>query len=83
MPFGLKNVGATYQRFINFIFKKDIDKTIEVYVDNLIIKSQTVEDHSIDLEWVLKKLDKYKVKLNPDKSVFGVKTRKFLGFMIS
>ena len=73
MPFGLKNAGATYQRFMNFIFKKDIDKTIKVYVDDLIVKSRTEEDYSTDLERVLTTLDEYKVKLNPDKCVFGVK----------
>ena len=83
MPFELKNAGAIYQRFMNFIFKKNISKTIEIYVDDLIVKSQTAKDHSIDLERILKKLVEYKVKLNPDKCVFGVKPGKFLGFMIS
>ena len=83
MPFSLKNARATYQRFMNFIFKEDISKTIEVNVDDLIIKIRTMQDHSIDLEWVLKKLDEYKVKHNPDKCVSGVKAGKFLGFMIS
>ena len=68
---------------MNFIFKKNIGKTIEVFIDDLIVKSLTEEDHSIDLERVLEKLNEYKVKLNPDKYMFGVKVRKFLGFMIS
>ena len=67
---------------MNFIFKEDISKTIEVYVDDLIIKSRTLKDHFIDLERVLQKLDQHKVKLNPDKCVFRVKVGKFLGFMI-
>ena len=83
MPFSLKNVGATYQRFMNFIFKDDIWKTIEVYVDNLIVKSKNLKSHACDLEQVFQTFNYYKVKLNPDKYVFGVKARKFLGFMIS
>ena len=68
---------------MNFIFKENIGKTIEVYMDDLIVKSRLDEDHSIDLEWVLEKLDKYKVKFNPDKCVLEVKVEKFLSFMIS
>ena len=83
MPFGLMNTGATYQRFMNFIFKKDIGKTIEVYVDDLIVKNKNSESHANDLEWVFQTFDNYKVELNPDKCVFGIKAGKFLGFMIS
>ena len=50
MPFDLKNAGATYKRFMNFIFKSDIRKTIEVYVDDLIVKSKNSERHANDLE---------------------------------
>ena len=56
---------------------------MEVYVDNIIVKSQGVEKHAKDLEQILSTLDRYKIKLNPDKCVFGVKAGKFLEFMIS
>ena len=83
MPFGLKNAGATYQRLMNHVLQDHIGKNIEVYVDDIIVKSQKSEQHARDLEQILDTLDKYKIKLNPDKCVFGVKTGKFLGFMIS
>ena len=56
---------------------------MEVYVDDNIVKSQGIEQHAKDLEKILDTLDKYKIKLNPDKCVFRVKAGKFLGFMIS
>ena len=55
---------------------------MEVYVDDIIVKSQAAEEHVKDLEQILDTLDRYKIKLNPDKCVFGVKAGKFLGFMI-
>ena len=45
MPFGLKNVGATYQRLVNRIFKDKIGKTMEVYVDDMLVKSIIMEHH--------------------------------------
>ena len=56
---------------------------MKVYVDDIIIKSQESEQHAKDLERILDTLDRYKIKLNPDKCVFRVKVEKFLGFMIS
>ena len=83
MPFGLKNAGATYQRLMNHVLQDHIGKNVEVYVDDIIVKSQGSEQHARDLEQILDTLDRYKIKLNPDKCVFGVKAGKFLGFMIS
>ena len=83
MPFRLKNAGAIYQRLMNHVLQDHIGKNVKVYVDNIIIKSQGSEQHTKNLEQILNTLDKYKIKLNPDKCVFGVKARKFLGFMIS
>ena len=82
MPFGLKNAGAMYQRLMNNVLQNHIGKNVEVYVDDIIIKSQG-EEHAKDLDQILDILDRYKIKLNPDKCVFGVKAEKFLGFMIS
>ena len=82
MPFGLKNAGATYQKLMNHVLQDHIGKNMEVYMDDIIVKSQRIEQHSKDLEHILDTLDKYKIKLNLDKCVFGVKVEKFLGFMI-
>ena len=83
MIFGLKNVGVTYQRLMNHVLQDHIEKNVEVYMDNIIVKSQRAEQHAKDLEQILDTLDRYKIKLNPEKCVFGVKVEKFLGFMIS
>jgi len=50
MPFGLKNVGATYQRLMDRIFRKQIGKTMEVYVDDMIVKFDSVEQHATE-QW--------------------------------
>ena len=83
MPFGLKNAGATYQRLVNMIFKEMIRKFVEVYMDDMIIKSLKVEDHAKDLSQVFEVLSRHGMKLNLEKCVFGIKTDKFLGFMMS
>ena len=49
MPFGLKNAGATYQRLVNKIFEDQIGKTMEVYVDDMIVKGNQSDDHIKDL----------------------------------
>lgn len=83
MPFGLINVGATYQRLVNKMFKKQIGKTMEVYMDDMLVKSKRAEDHIADLAEMFHILRKYKMKLNPQKCVFGVESGKFLGFMVN
>ena len=83
IPFGLKSAGATYQRLMNHVLRDHIGKNMEVYMDNIIVKSQRAEQHAKDLEQILDTLNRYNIKLNPDKCVFGVKARKFLRFMIS
>ena len=83
IPFGLKNAGTTYQRLMKHVLQDHIGKNMEVYVDDIIIKSQGSEQHARDLEQILDTLDRYKIKLNPDKCIFGMKAGKFLGFMIS
>lgn len=50
MPFGLKNAGATYQRLVNRMFKGQIGQNIEVYVDDMLVKSKTAGEHARDLE---------------------------------
>ena len=50
MPFGLKNAGATYQRLVNKIFKEQISRNMEVYVDDMLVKSKSSMNHVADLE---------------------------------
>nr|CAN71017.1 hypothetical protein VITISV_008564 [Vitis vinifera] len=83
MPFGLKNVGATYQRLMTKIFKPLVGHTVEVYIDDIVVKSKTREEHVLHLQEVFHLLRKYGMKLNPSKCAFGVSAGKFLGFMVS
>ena len=83
MPFGLKNAGATYQRLMNRMFHYQIGKNIEVYIDDMLVKSREEDDHLKDIEETFNKLRKYQMRLNPSKCAFGVSSGKFLGFMVS
>ncbi|RDX92471.1 Retrovirus-related Pol polyprotein from transposon 17.6, partial [Mucuna pruriens] len=83
MLFGLKNVGATYQRAMVALFHDMMHKEIEVYVDNMIAKSKTPEQHIEDLRKLFIRLQKYRLRLNPAKCTFGVKTMKLLGFVVN
>ena len=83
MPFGLKNAGATYQRLVNQMFKKQIGRNVEVYVDDILVKSRKEEDHLDDLREAFNTLRQYHMKLNPSKCAFGVSSGKFLGFIVS
>ena len=83
MPFGLKNAGATYQIMVNLMFAKQIRQTMEVYVDDMLVKSKLTIDHVLDLYLMFKVLRRYQMKLNPLKCAFGVALRKFLGFMVN
>nr|CAN63790.1 hypothetical protein VITISV_003629 [Vitis vinifera] len=83
MPFGLKNVGATYQRLMTKIFKPLVSRTVEVYIDDIVVKSKTREEHVLHLQEVFHLLRKYGMKLNPSKCAFGVSAGKFLRFMVS
>nr|CAN64574.1 hypothetical protein VITISV_003431 [Vitis vinifera] len=83
MPFGLKNAGTTYQRLMTKIFKPLIGHTVEVYIDDVVVKSKTREEHVLHLQEVFHLLGKYDMKLNPSKCTFGVSVGKFLGFMVS
>ena len=83
MPFGLKNAGATYQRLLNKMFAQQIGRNVQVYVDDMLVKSRREEDHLEDLKETFNTLRSYNMKLNPGKCAFGVTTGKFLGFMVS
>ena len=83
MPFKLKNAGATYQRLGNKMFNKQICKNMEVYVDDMLVKSKEELAQLDDLRKIITTLKQYQMKLNPSKCVFGVASGKFLGFMVS
>jgi ribonuclease HI len=83
MPFWLKNAGATYQRLMNRMFHDQIGRNVEVYVDDMLVKSKEEDNHLDDLRETFNTLRKYQMKLNPSKCAFGVYSGKFLGFMVS
>ena len=83
MPFGLKNAGATYQRLVNHMFHPQLGRNVEVYVDDILVKSIDKGSHFDDLQETFETLRRYKMKLNPSKCAFGVSSGKFLGFMVS
>ncbi|KAK4397737.1 Retrovirus-related Pol polyprotein from transposon opus [Sesamum angolense] len=73
--------GATYQRLVNKMFKDLIGKTMEVYVDDMLVKSKEEEEHLNHLQAAFEVMRKYGMKLNPTKCMFGVRGEKFLGYM--
>jgi hypothetical protein len=83
MPFGLRNAGATYQRCMKHVFGEHISRTVEAYVDNIVVKTRKASDLLSDLETTFKCLRAKGVKLNPEKCVFGVPRGMLLGFIIS
>ena len=83
MPFGLKNVGATYQRLVDKIFKGMIGRSVEVYVDDIVVKSDSCGQHIKDLQEVFDALRRVNMRLNPEKCAFGVEGGKFLGFILT
>jgi hypothetical protein len=83
MPFGIKNAGATYQRCMQACLKEQIGRNIEVYVDDIVIKSTKVDSLLDDLRETFANLDRYSIKLNPKKCSFGVPTGQLLGYLIS
>ena len=83
MPFGLKNVGATYQRLVNRMFQKQIGASMEVYIDDMLVKSIKAELHVDHLAESFQVLKDYKMKLNLTKRAFGVSVGKFLSFIVN
>ncbi|CAL9018474.1 unnamed protein product, partial [Prunus brigantina] len=79
MPFGLKNAGPTYQRLVNRIFAQHIGSIMEVYVDDMLVKSRTAGEHLENLALMFDILKSYRMRLNPTKCAFGVSSGKFLG----
>ena len=83
MPFGLKNAGSTYQMMITNMFEPQLGKSIEVYIDNMVMKSKMVSEHVRDLENIFEILRKHKLCLNASKCSFGVGSGKFMGYMVT
>ena len=79
MPFDLKNAGTTYQRLVNHIFYPQIRRNVEVYVDDMLVKSQDEGEHLNDLHETFDTLRQYSMNLNPSKCAFGVSSGKAAG----
>ena len=83
MPFGLKNAGSTYQWMMTEMFEPQLGKNVEVYIDDLVVKSKLVSEHLTDLTSIFEILREHKLRLNTSKCFFGVGSRKFLGYMVT
>ena len=83
MPFGLNNVGATYQRLVTRIFRPLIGRTMEVYIDDMLVKTKERPDHTKHMQETFDLLRTNCMKLNPLKCVFEVSLGKFVGFMVT
>ena len=83
MPFGLKNAGATYQRMMTKMFEPLLGKNIEVYIDDMVVKSKAESEHTNDLGNIFEILRRHKLHLNASKCSFGVGSGKFLGYMVT
>jgi len=82
MTFGLKNARATYQRAMNYIFHEISGKIVEIYIDDVVVKSKGHREHIADLHKALECTRKHGLKMNPNKCAFGVSAGQFLGFMV-
>ena len=83
MPFGLKNAGSTYQRMMTRMFELLLGKNIEIYIDDVMVKSKMVSKHLGDLRVIFEVLRNHKLRLNASKCLFGVGSGKFLGYMVT
>ena len=83
MLFGLKNAGSTYQRMMTRMFEPQLEKNIEVYIDDIVVKSKVVSEHMEDLEDIFEILWKYKLRLNASKCSFGMGSGKLMGYMVT
>ena len=83
MSFSLKNVTATYQRLVTKMFQPLLGSTMEVYSDDMLVKSKQHPVHATHLQQTFDLLKEYGMKLNPLKCAFGVSADRFLGFMVT
>jgi hypothetical protein len=82
MTFGLKNAGTTYQRAMNLIIHDLLGIMLEICIDDVVVKSDIMDNHLPDLRLALKRMYRYGLEMNPLKCAFGVSAGKFLGFII-
>jgi hypothetical protein len=82
MTFGLKNIGATYQRAMNLIFHDLLGIILEIYTNDVVVKSDSMDNHLADLCLAFERMCRYGLKINSLKCLFGVSVDKFLGFII-
>ena len=82
MSFGLTNAAATYQRAMDYIFGDLIGDSIEVYIDDIMVKSADIDAHIQDLRKVFERMRPHNLRMNPAKCAFGVKAGHFLGFLV-
>jgi len=83
MSFGLKNTGSTYQKMMTRMFEPQLGKNIEVYIDDMVVKSKVVSEHVGDLRDIFEILRRHKLRLNASKCSFGVGSGKFLSYMVT
>ena len=83
MHFGLKNAGSTYQRMMTKMFKPQLGKNVEVYIDDMVVKNKLVFEHLTDRTSIFEILREHKLRLNASKCFFGVGSGKFLGYMMT
>ena len=83
MPFGLKNAGSTYQWMMTKMFKPQLGKNVEVYIDDMVVKSKLVFKHLADLTSIFEIVREHKLRLNASKCSFGVGLGNFLGYMVT
>jgi len=83
MSFSLKNVGATYQRLMDRVLASMLGRNVQAYVDDMVVTSQERGQHVSDMEELFATIAKYRLKLNPEKCMFGVEAGKFLGFLLT
>ena len=78
----VENTGATYQRAMNYIFHEIIGKIVEIYIDDVVVKSKGHQEYLADLRKALECTRKHGLTMNPNKCAFGVSAGQFLGFMV-
>ena len=83
MSFGLKNAGSTYQRMMTKMFEPQLGKNVEVYIDDMVVKSKLVSEHVMDLTSIFEILREHKLRLNASKCSFRVGSGNFLGYMVT
>ncbi|KAL0378616.1 UNVERIFIED_CONTAM: hypothetical protein Sradi_3167100 [Sesamum radiatum] len=83
MPLELKIAGATYQRLVDKIVCPKVGRNVDVYADDMLVKSKEVKNHVADLEQTFFVLRKHRLKLNPGKCAFGLRGGRFIRFMVT